>query len=136
MKRKAVFRLIVTRLEKVYVNDEFDHLMMLVETRGEPVEYQVGVAGEFVSRQSVTFHDRVRGVGEMKGYAVTTFRDGSVCTGFEGRDDVQSGLSTGTWKVFRGTGKLAGLTGAGKYTARNAEKAGELIIEMEGDYDL
>lgn len=136
MKRKAVFRLVETRRERLYVNDEFDHVMMLVEAQGEPIEYEVGVAGAFVSRHSVTFHDRVRGTGEMKGYAVTTFQNDSVCSGFEGRSDAQTGLTSGTWKVRRGTGRLAGIKGTGAFTVRKGRDPGELIFEMTGDYDL
>jgi len=35
---------------------------------GEPIELTPGVAGEFVSRRSVTFHDRTKGSGPMEGY--------------------------------------------------------------------
>lgn len=51
MRRTATYRLMVTRREMLYVHDEFGHSLVLVETEGEPIEYQVGVAGEFVSRR-------------------------------------------------------------------------------------
>jgi hypothetical protein len=50
MKRKASYRLMVTRREMLYVHDEFDHALMLVEMEGEPLEYQIGIAGAFVSQ--------------------------------------------------------------------------------------
>jgi hypothetical protein len=136
MKRKATFRLLVTRREMIHIHDEFDHAMMLVEMDGEPIDYQVGIAGEFVSRRSVTFHDRVRGSGEMKGYAVTNYRDGSVCSTFVGNRDAKSGLTQGTWTVYRGLGKLSNISGNGQFTVKKGEKEREYILEMEGDYDL
>jgi hypothetical protein len=50
MLRKATYKLRVTRREALYVHDELDHTLMLVEMEGEPVEYTPGVAGEFISR--------------------------------------------------------------------------------------
>jgi len=136
MKRKAVFRLVVTRRETMYVQDRFDHSMMLVEMEGEPIEYQVGVAGEFISRRSVTFHDRVRGTGTTKGYSITTFQDGSVSTTFEGGRDAATRLTTGTWTVLRGTGKLANIRGSGRFTVRERKEQHDFVLEMEGDYEL
>ncbi len=136
MKRKATYRLKVTRRETLYVHDEYDHALMLVEMEGEPVEYQVGVAGEFVSRRSVTFHDRVRGVGPMTGYAITTFRDGSICTRYEGRKEAGGSETTGDWSVYKGTGKLANMKGKGTYSVKPSETAGEFILNVEGDYEL
>jgi hypothetical protein len=126
----------VTRREMLYVHDEFDHSLMLVEMEGEPIEYQVGVAGEFVSRRSVTFHDRTRGVGSMMGYAITTFREGSVCTKYEGARDEESKLTKGTWKVYKTTGKLSGLQGNGVFVVKPADRDREYIMEVEGNYNL
>jgi hypothetical protein len=133
MKRKASYRLKVTRREALYVHDEFDHCLMLVEMEGEPIEYQVGVAGEFVSRRSVTFHDRTRGEGEMKGYAITNFRDGSICSRFDGKRE--GGLTKGTWTIYKGMGKLATIKGSGQFTVKTSDK-GEYILDMDGDYEL
>ncbi len=120
----------------LYVHDEFDHSLMLVEMEGEPIEYEVGVAGEFVSRRSVTFHDRTRGAGYMTGYAITTFRDGSVCNKYEGRRDGAGKLTTGTWKTYKATGKLSGLQGSGSFNVKPGEKDREYILEVQGTYDL
>ena len=136
MKRRATYRLVVTRRETVHVNDEFDHTLMLVEMEGEPIEYQVGVAGEFVSRRSVTFHDRIRGTGDMRGYAVTTFRHGAIHTRYEGRRDASTGPTTGTWQVYEGLGKLSGMKGSGTFTVKKAEGSQEYIMEIDGDYEL
>lgn len=136
MKRKATYRLMVTRREMLYVHDEFDHSLMLVEMEGEPVEYQVGIAGEFVSRRSVTFHDRTRGTGDMTGYAITTFKDGSMCSRFEGRRDAATRLTTGQWKIYKGTGKLTNLSGSGTFTVKQGDSEREYIMDLEGDYDL
>ena len=73
MKRKATYKLRITRREALHVHDEPDHSQMLVEMEGVPVEYEAGVAGEFVSRRSINFHDRIAGSGRMEGYAVTNF---------------------------------------------------------------
>ena len=136
MKRKASYRLLVTRREMLYVHDEFDHTLSLVEMEGEPIEYQVGVAGEFVSRRSVTFHDRIRGAGAMKGYAVTNFKDGSTYTVYEGQRNAASKLTSGTWKVYKGTGKLTNLKGTGTFTVKTGQQSREFILDIEGDYDL
>lgn len=136
MKRKASYRLLVTRREMLYVHDEFDHTLMLVEMEGEPVEYQVGVAGEFVSRRSVTFHDRLRGSGPMKGYAITTFREGAICSMFEGERDSASKLTKGTWKIYKGMGKLSNITGQGDFTVKAGTKEREYILDITGDYEL
>ena len=136
MKRKASYRLVVTRREMLYVHDEFDHTLSLVEMEGEPIEYNVGVAGEFVSRRSVTFHDRVRGTGAMKGYAVTNFKDGSTFTVYDGQRDAGSKLTTGTWKVYKGTGKLTNLKGTGTFNVKSGQQKGEFVLDIDGDYDL
>jgi hypothetical protein len=136
MKRKASYRLIATRREMLYVHDEFDHSLMLVEMEGEPIEYQVGVAGEFVSRRSVTFHDRQRGSGTMTGYAITAFQEGSICSKFEGKRDSDSNLTTGTWRIYKGTGKLGKITGEGTFIVKAGDKDREYIMELEGDYKL
>jgi len=136
MKRKATYRLMVTRREMLYVHDEFDHSLMLVEMEGEPIEYQVGVAGEFVSRRSVTYHDRLRGSGPMKGYAMTNFREGSICSVFEGERDPATKLTKGTWKIYKGMGKLANIKGSGTFTVKSGDRDREYVLEMEGDYEL
>ncbi len=136
MKRKATYRLLVTRREMLYVHDEFDHTLMLVEMEGEPLEYQVGVAGKFVSRRSVTFHDRVRGAGSMQGYAVTTFEEGSIYSKFKGHRDAESKLTKGTWEIYKGIGKLSNIKGSGEFTVKPGEKPREFILEIDGEYEL
>lgn len=71
MQRKATFKIFVTRREMLLVGDQPDHTLMLVEMEGEAVDYSPGEAGEFVSRRSVGFHDRIKGEGPMQGYATT-----------------------------------------------------------------
>ena len=136
MKRKASYRLEITRRETLYVHDQFDHTLMLVEMEGEPIDYQVGIAGEFVSRRSVTFHDRIAGTGEMKGYATTTFQDGAIYASYEGHRDASTKLTKGTWKSYRGTGKLKNIKGSGTFTVKAGQVSGEFILELEGDYEL
>ena len=136
MKRKATYRLRVTRREALYVHDEPDHSLMIVELEGEPLQYEVGVAGEFVSRRSVNFHDRTKGSGPMQGYAVTNFQYGSVFSKFEGKRDGTSKVTTGTWKTYKGTGKLASIKGAGTFEVTAGESPHEFVLEMEGDYEL
>jgi hypothetical protein len=109
---------------------------MILELEGEPIEYEVGVAGEFVSRRSVNFHDRIKGTGPMQGYTITNFQYGSVFSRFEGQRDGNTKVSTGTWTTYKGTGKLAGIKGVGKFRVTAGEGANEFILDMEGDYEL
>jgi hypothetical protein len=136
MIRKATYKVRVVRREALQVHDEFGHSLMLVELDGEPLHYEVGVAGEFVSRRSVNFHDRIKGSGPMQGYAVTNFQYGSVFSRFEGQRDGESKVTTGTWKTYRGTGKLANIKGEGKFEVKAGDAPGEFILDMEGDYEL
>jgi hypothetical protein len=136
MKRKATYKLRLTRREALYVHDEPDHALIMVEMEGEPLEYEVGVAGEFVSRRSVNFHDRTRGSGPMQGYAVTNFQFGSVYSRFEGNRDGSTKVTTGTWKVYKGTGKLAGIKGDGTFKVTAGKSPTEFVLDMEGEYEL
>ncbi|MEJ2233599.1 MAG: hypothetical protein P8X67_06710 [Syntrophobacterales bacterium] len=136
MKRKASYKLRVTRRECLYVHDEADHSLMILELEGEPIEYEVGVAGEFVSRRSVNFHDRIKGSGPMQGYTITNFQYGSVYSRFEGERDGNTKVSTGTWKTYKGTGKLAGIKGEGTFRVTAGESSNEFTLDMEGQYEL
>ena len=136
MKRKATYSLRVTRRESLHVHDEYDHQLMLVEMEGRPLNYEVGVAGEFVSRRSVNYHDRIGGSGDMQGYAVTNFQYGSVYSKFKGHRDGESKLTTGTWETYKGTGKLDNIKGKDTFKVTSGDVRGEFILEMEGDYDL
>jgi hypothetical protein len=136
MLRKATYKLRVTRREALYAHDEPDHTLMLVELEGEPIEYTPGVAGEFISRRSVNFHDRIKGSGSMQGYAMTHFQYGSVCSRFEGDRDGGTKVTTGTWETYRGTGKLASIKGEGTFKVTVGEAPNEFILDMEGEYEL
>ena len=136
MKRKASFKLRVTRREALYVHDEPDHSLMLTEMEGMPLQYEVGVAGEFVSRRSVNFHDRAQGSGPMQGYAITTYQYGSVFSRFEGKRDAKTKATSGTWKTYKGTGKLAAVKGQGTFTVKAGDTPDEFILAMDGDYEL
>jgi len=136
MLRKATYKLRVTRREALYVHDEPDHSLMLVELEGVPLEYTPGVAGEFVSRRSVNFHDRIGGSGSMQGYAITNFEHGSVYSNFEGHRDASTKITTGTWKTYKGTGKLASIKGEGTFEVTVGEAPGEFVLDMEGEYEL
>jgi len=135
MKKKERYRLWVTRREAFEIDDEPDHTMMVVEMEGEPIEYQVGVAGEFVSRRSITIHDRVRGWGLMEGYVMAYFEHGAVYSRFKGNRDGLKKITEGTWKTYHGTGKLTGTQGEGNFTLVPMEKAGEFVLHIEGDYE-
>ncbi|OPX20655.1 MAG: hypothetical protein BZ151_02760 [Desulfobacca sp. 4484_104] len=136
MKRKATYKVTVTRREMLYVGDVPDHTLMLTELEGEPVEYQIGVAGEFVSRRSVGFHDRIKGSGPMQGYAITTFQEGQVYSRFDGQRDAQTKLTTGTWKTYKGVGKLKNVKGQGNFVVKPADQPGTFLLEITGDYEL
>jgi hypothetical protein len=135
MKKKEKYRLWVTRREAFDIDDEPDHTMMIVEMEGEPLEYQVGVAGEFVSRRSITIHDRVKGWGLMEGYVMAFFQHGAAYSRFKGNRDGLKKITEGTWKTYRGTGKLAGTKGQGDFTLVPTENRGEFVLHIEGDYE-
>ena len=134
MQRKASFKIYVTRREMLAVGDVPDHTLMLTEMEGEPINYTPGVAGEFVSRRSVGFHDRIKGDGHMHGYAFTVYEYGTVYSRFTG--DKLGDMTKGKWEVDKGIGKLAGLKGAGTFIVKPGDKGGEFILEMDGEYEL
>ncbi len=136
MIRKATYKLCITRKEALNVHDEPDHALILVEMEGEPIEYTQGVAGEFVSRRSVNFHDRIKGSGSMQGYAITNFQYGSVYSRFDGHRDGKTRVTTGTWETYKGTGKLVDIKGNGAFKVTLGERPNEFILDMEGDYEL
>jgi hypothetical protein len=134
MHRKAKFRIYVTRREMLFVGDQPDHTLMLTEMEGEPIEYTPGVAGQFISRRSVGFHDRTRGEGPMQGYALTHYELGTVFSRFEGIRKKE--VTTGTWRVHKGIGKLQGLQGSGTFEVKSTDKPNEFILDMQGEYSL
>ena len=134
MHRKASFKIYVTRREMLYVGDQPDHTLMLTEMEGEALDVAPGQAGEFVSRRSVGFHDRTRGEGPMQGYAVTHYELGTVFSRFEGVR--KGGVTSGTWMVYKGIGKLSSLKGSGTFTVKPTGKHNEFILDMEGEYVL
>jgi hypothetical protein len=134
MHRKATFKIFMTRREMLYVGDTPDHSLMLTEMEGEPVDYTPGEAGKFVSRRSVGFHDRTKGEGPMQGYAVTHYEHGAVFSRFEGMR--KNGITTGTWKVYQGIGKLANLQGSGTFEVKSSGKPNEFLLDMQGEYIL
>ncbi len=134
MHRKAKFKIFVTNRQMLSVGDVPDHYLMLTELEGYPVEYTPGVAGEFIYRRSVGFHDRIKGDGRMNGYATTVYQNGVVYSRFQG--DKNGDMTKGKWEVERGIGKLSGLKGAGTFTVKPSDKRGEFILEMEGEYEL
>ena len=136
MIRKASYKLRITRREALYVHDEPDHSLMLVEMEGEPIEYAPGEAGEFVSRRSVNFHDRIKGTGSMEGYAITNYQYGSVYSRFEGHRDGSTKVTTGNWETYKGTGKLVGIKGDGTFKVTAGGRPNEFILDMDGNYEI
>ncbi|MFC1828704.1 hypothetical protein ACFL0O_03720 [Thermodesulfobacteriota bacterium] len=136
MIRKASYKLRITRREALYVHDEPDHSLLLVEMEGEPIEYAPGVAGEFVSRRSVNYHDRIKGAGSMQGYAITNYQYGSVYSRFEGYRDGDTKVTTGNWETYKGTGKLVGIKGDGIFKVTVGEHPNEFILDMDGNYEI
>lgn len=133
-KRKERYNLRVNKRETLYVDDEPEHALTMVELLGEPIEYDPGIAGEFVSRRSITFQDLIRGSGTMQGYVMAKFKHGSVYSRFEGQRDGTTKISTGTWKTYRGTGKVTGVEGEGTFKVTAGKGRGEFILEIEGDW--
>ena len=135
MKRMDKYLLTVTKIEALQVHDKPGHTLTLTEMEGEPIDYEPGLAGEFVSRRSVTFHDRTKGAGPMKGYVMAYFQEGSAYSRFEGYRDGTTKISSGTWKTYHGTGKLAGINGEGTFKVYTGEQWNEYILELEGEYE-
>jgi hypothetical protein len=134
MQRKASFRIFVIRREMLAVGDVPDHTLMLTEMEGEPIDYTPGVAGAFVSRRSVGFHDRTKGDGPMTGYACTIYENGAVYSKFSG--EKMGAATKGKWEVYKGIGKLSTLKGSGTFTVTPTTPPGDFILEMEGTYTL
>ena len=134
MQRKATFNIFVTRREMLSVGDQPDHTLTLMEMEGVPVDYSPGQAGEFVSRRSVGFHDRIKGDGPMQGYAITLYEHGAVFSRFEGMR--KEGVTKGTWKVYKGVGRLANIQGKGIFTVKFSGIPNQFILDMEGEYIL
>ena len=134
MHRKASFKIFVTRREMLSVGDVPDHSLMLTEMEGEPLDYTPGVAGAFVSRRSVGFHDRTKGDGPMTGYAATIYENGAVYSKFRG--DKMGPMTKGKWEVYKAIGKLSTLKGAGTFTVTPTDQPHAFRLDMEGDYTL
>ena len=134
-RKKEKFKLRVARREGFYVYDEPHHTLMIVEMEGEPIEYEKGVAGKFVSRRSVTVHDRIGGHGLMDGYVMAYFEHGAAYSRFKGHRDGSTKVSEGTWETYRATGKLAGMAGRGTFKVSPGEGWSEYILELEGEYE-
>ena len=135
-KRKDKYLLRITKSESFHVHDKPGHTLTLTEMEGQPIEHELGVAGKFVSRRSVTFHDRTKGSGPMQGYVMAHFQYGSVYSTFEGYRDGYSKISTGTWKAYEGTGELSGIKGEGTFKVTSGGRWSEFIMEMEGEYEF
>ena len=134
--RKDKYLLRVTKVGSLQVHDKPGHTLTLTEMEGEPIELTPGVAGDFVSRRSVTFHDRIRGSGPMQGYVQATFKHGAVQSRFEGHRDGTTKISAGTWETYNGIGILANIKGGGTFKITPGKKRGEFILELQGRYDL
>ena len=135
-RRKDKYLLRITKIASLQVHDKPGHTLTLTEMEGEPIEITPGVAGEFVSRRSVTFHDRTKGSGPMQGYIMATFKHGAVHSHFEGHRDGTTKISSGTWKTYNGIGILANIKGEGTFKVLPGERRGEFILEFEGEYML
>jgi hypothetical protein len=135
MPKKETSKFRVTRREEFSIDDEPEHSITIVEMVGEPVDYQPGVAGKFISRRSITVHDRVRGWGLMQGYVMTYYEHGAAFSRFEGRRDGLKRVTEGTWTTYRATGTLSGTRSAGKFKLLPGEGPSEFILEIEGEFE-
>ena len=70
----------------------------------------------------------------MHGYVMANFEHGSVYSRFEGQRDGTTKISTGTWKSYRGTGKVTGVVGEGTFKITVGEERGEYILDIEGNW--
>ena len=74
------------------------------------------------------------------GYHVGTMANGDkFYVKFQGNDtttkDGKAATTEGTWSYTGGTGKLKGIKGKGTYKGK-ADAAGNMIVEVNGDYQL
>jgi len=136
MKRKDKYLLRITKTASLQVHDKPGHTLTLTEMEGEPIELTEGMAGEFISRRSVTFHDRTKGSGPMQGYVMATFKHGAVHSSFRGHRDSTTKISVGTWETYNGVGILANIKGEGTFKIAPSQKRGEYILDLEGEYEL
>ena len=135
-KRKDRYKLRISRRETLYVDDEPEHTVTLVEMVGEPMDYKPGIAGDFISRRSISIQDQLRGSGPIHGYVMANFKNGSVYSRFEGQRDGITKATAGTWKTYRGTGKVAEIEGEGTFKVTSGGNRGEFILEFEGEYEV
>ena len=85
-------------------HDEPDHSLISVKWEGAQLEFTPRVAGEFISRRSVNFHDHIGGSGSMLGYAITKFQHGPVYSRCEGQREGSPKNTKGSWKTCKETG--------------------------------
>jgi hypothetical protein len=136
MIRMDRYKITVTRRHTLSVGDEPDHYLILTELDGKPINHKAGIAGEFVSRRSVGYHNSRRGSGPMEGFAVEIFQEGTIFSYFKGMRDGVEKTTEGTWEYYKGTGKLTTIRGDGTFKVTSAEKAGEYMLTVEGEYAL
>ena len=88
----------------------------------------------------VTYGDAKGEVVKSSGYHVSNMSNGDqMHVKFHGKDtmtkDGKPLTTEGTWSYTGGTGKLQGIKGKGTYKGK-ADAAGNMIVEVEGDYEL
>jgi len=65
---------------------------------------------------------------------MVNFQHGSTYSHFKGHRNSNKKVSTGTWKTYRGIGKLCGLKGEGTFKVTERERLNEFILSIEGEY--
>jgi hypothetical protein len=67
---------------------------------------------------------------------MANFQEGSVYSRFDGARDGSTKITKGTWRSYKGTGKLTGVKGEGTFKVTEGERRGEYILDIEGEYEV
>jgi hypothetical protein len=125
-----------TSQSTIALYDVSNHELNLLEVRG----VQKSLDDKW-NNSKITYcgtADLIAGNGPQRGYFVNEHSDGDSDFGtFEGRIATSGGQTTieGNWRFTGGTGKLAGLTGAGSYKGRMTSPV-EVENTWEGTYQI
>ena len=118
------------------VKDVPGHELGLVEISGPQTTADALWSGATVSYWGIA--DLVSGSGTQRGYFINHHPNGDIDQGtFECKVATEGGSVTldGTWKFSGGTGRLAGLSGAGTFKGRMTSPS-EVETSWEGAYQL
>jgi len=118
------------------LHDTTDHEMSIMEVRGLQNSSDDNWKDTKITYWGTA--DLIRGCGAEHGYFVEDHANGDRDFGtFEGKLSSANGQATieGTYRYTNGTGKLAGISGSGKFKGRLTSPT-EIEMSWEGSYQL